>query len=49
MAKPRKQRVEFRKNRSTRRRDGDLTRTLGDDPDALLVEDAFGGRHRYPR
>jgi ribosome biogenesis GTPase len=34
MAKPRKQRVEFRKNRSTRRRDGDLTRTLGDDPDA---------------
>ena len=25
---------------------------LGDDPDALLgrcVEDAFGGRHRYPR
>ena len=34
MAKPRKQRVEFRKNRSTRRRDGNLTRTLGDDPDA---------------
>jgi lysine 2,3-aminomutase len=22
---------------------------LGDDPDALLVEDVFGGRHRYPR
>jgi lysine 2,3-aminomutase len=21
---------------------------LGDDPEALLVEDAFGGRHRYP-
>jgi lysine 2,3-aminomutase len=21
---------------------------LGDDPDSLLVEDAFGGRHRYP-
>jgi lysine 2,3-aminomutase len=21
---------------------------LGDDPDALLVEDAFGGQHRYP-
>jgi len=21
---------------------------LGDDPDAVLVEDAFGGRHRYP-
>jgi lysine 2,3-aminomutase len=21
---------------------------LGDDPDALLIEDAFGGRHRYP-
>jgi ribosome biogenesis GTPase len=34
MPKPRKQRVEFRKNRSTRRRDGDLTRTLGDDLDA---------------
>ncbi len=34
MAKPRKQRVEFRKNRSTRRRDGNLTRTLGDDLDA---------------
>ena len=34
MAKPRKQRVEFRKNRSTRRRDGDLTRALGADLDA---------------
>ena len=22
---------------------------LGDDPDALLIEDAFGGQHRYPR
>jgi lysine 2,3-aminomutase len=22
---------------------------LGDDPAALLVEDAFGGQHRYPR
>jgi lysine 2,3-aminomutase len=22
---------------------------LGDDPDALLIEDAFGGRHRYTR
>ena len=22
---------------------------LGDDPDALMVEDAFGGQHRYPR
>ena len=21
---------------------------LGDDADALIVEDAFGGRHRYP-
>jgi len=21
---------------------------LGDDPDALIVEDAFGGQHRYP-
>ena len=36
MAKPRKQRVEFRKNRSTRRRDGDLTRSLGADPDATV-------------
>lgn len=34
MAKPRKLRVEFRKNRSTRRRAGDLTRTLGGDLDA---------------
>jgi ribosome biogenesis GTPase len=34
MAKPRKLRVEFRKNRSTRRRDGDLTRSLGDGLDA---------------
>jgi ribosome biogenesis GTPase len=31
MTKPRKLRVEFRKNRSTRRRGGDLTRTLGAD------------------
>lgn len=36
MAKPRKQRVEFRKNRSTRRRDGDLTRSLGADLDATV-------------
>jgi len=34
MAKPHKQRVEFRKNRSTRRRDGDLTRSLGADLDS---------------
>lgn len=34
MAKPRKLRVEFRKNRSTRRRAGDLTRTLGGDLEA---------------
>jgi len=34
MAKPRKLRVEFRKNRSTRRRTGDLTRSLGGDLDA---------------
>lgn len=33
MAKPRKLRVEFRKNRSTRRRGGDLTHSLGRDPD----------------
>lgn len=35
MAKPRKIRVDFRKNRSVRRRDGDLTRSLSHDPDAL--------------
>jgi len=33
MAKPRKFRVEFRKNRSTRRRSGDLTRAVSADPD----------------
>jgi ribosome biogenesis GTPase len=33
MTKPRKFRAEFRKNRSSRRRDGDLTRSLTDDPD----------------
>jgi ribosome biogenesis GTPase len=33
MAKPRKFRIEFRKNRSTRRRDGDVTHTLAGDPD----------------
>ena len=35
MAKPRKTRIEFRKNRSVRRRGGDLTRSHGDDPDAV--------------
>jgi len=35
MAKPRKIRVDFRKNRSVRRRGGDLTRSHGADPDAL--------------
>ncbi len=35
MAKPRKFRVEFRKNRSTRRRSGDLTRALEGDPQAI--------------
>ena len=34
MAKPRKFRVEFRKNRSQRRRQGDLTRRLASDRDA---------------
>lgn len=34
MAKPRKLRVEFRKNRSTRRRDGDLTKTVDGDLEA---------------
>jgi len=41
MPRPRKIRVEFRKNRSGRRRDGDLTRALGRDPDA--VADQAGG------
>jgi len=35
MTKPRKLRVEFRKNRSTRRRGGDLTRTLGADLEGM--------------
>ena len=35
MAKPRKQRVELRKNRGVRRRGGDLTRALGGDPDVV--------------
>ena len=35
MAKPRKIRIDFRKNRSVRRRGGNLTRSLGDDPDGL--------------
>lgn len=34
MTKPRKFRVEFRKNRSTRRRAGDLTRAVEADPEA---------------
>ena len=33
MAKPRKIRIEFRKNRSVRRRGGDITRALAGDPD----------------
>ena len=36
MTKPRKVRVEFRKNRSTRRRTGDLTRSVGGDPDTAV-------------
>ena len=35
MGKPRKVRIEFRKNRSVRRRAGDLTRALGARPDAV--------------
>ncbi|RLS33332.1 MAG: ribosome small subunit-dependent GTPase A [Planctomycetota bacterium] len=35
MAKPRKIRFDFRKNRSGRCRGGDLTRSLGRDPDAV--------------
>jgi len=41
MPRPRKIRVEFRKNRSGRRRGGDLTRALDRDPDA--VADQAGG------
>ncbi len=33
MAKPRKVRIDFRKNRSARRRGGDLTRSIGAHPD----------------
>ena len=36
MTKPHKLRVEFRKNRSTRRRTGDLTRSVGGDPDTAV-------------
>ena len=35
MPQPRKFRIEFRKNRSGRRRDGDLTRAVDVDPDAV--------------
>jgi ribosome biogenesis GTPase len=35
MPRPRKIRLEFRKNRSGRRRDGNLTRALASDPDAV--------------
>jgi ribosome biogenesis GTPase len=38
MAKPRKVRADFRKNRSVRRRPGDLTRALRAHPDALESE-----------
>jgi len=38
MAKPRKIRADFRKNRSVRRRPGDLTRALRADPDAVEAE-----------
>jgi ribosome biogenesis GTPase len=35
MPRPRKIRIEFRKNRSGRRRDGNLTKALANDPDAV--------------
>jgi len=41
MPRPRKIRIEFRKNRTGRQRDGDLTRALSNDPDA--VADRAGG------
>jgi len=40
MSEPRKIRIEFRKNRSARRRQGDLTRALGTDPEAALDQAA---------
>jgi ribosome biogenesis GTPase len=40
MAKPRKIRADFRKNRSVRRRPGDLTRALRADPEAVEAESA---------
>jgi len=40
MPRPRKLRVEFRKNRSGRRREGDLTRAVADDPDGLAERSA---------
>jgi len=43
MPRPRKIRVEFRKNRTGRRRDGDLTRALDRDPDAV-ADQATGER-----
>jgi len=40
MPRPRKLRIEFRKNRSGRRRDGDLTRRIAADPEQLADEAA---------
>jgi len=40
MPRPRKFRVEFRKNRSHRRRSGDLTRAIAADPDELAEQAA---------
>jgi ribosome biogenesis GTPase len=43
MPRPRKLRIEFRKNRSGRQRGGDLTRAIGNDPDRL-ADQAAGER-----
>ncbi|MFM1905188.1 MAG: putative ribosome biosis GTPase RsgA [Planctomycetota bacterium] len=43
MPRPRKFRIEFRKNRSGRKRSGDLTRAVGADPDAV-ADQASGER-----
>jgi hypothetical protein len=40
MPRPRKLRIEFRKNRTARRRGGDLTRRVDADPDALADQAA---------
>ena len=52
MARQRKIRIDFRKNRSARRRDGDLTRSVGRDPDhadAQLATERISGKGALTR